>query len=42
VASGMSGVPIIPLAKKIYPMLAVFMIAVFAVTYISWFSLALL
>jgi len=42
VASGMSGVPIIPLAKKIYPMLAVFMIAVFALTYISWFSLALL
>ncbi len=42
VASGMANVPIIPIAKKAYPMLAVFMIAVLAITYISWFSLALL
>ncbi|MCI7301615.1 TRAP transporter large permease [Ihubacter massiliensis] len=42
VASGMSGVGIMPLAKKAYPMIAVFMLAVIAIAFIPWFSTALL
>ena len=42
VASGMSGIGIIPMSKKLYPMIGVFMIAVALVVFVPWFSLALL
>ncbi len=42
VASGMSGIGIIPMSKKLYPMIGVFFIAVILVVCVPWFSLALL
>lgn len=42
VASGMSGVGIMPLGKKTYPILGVFMIAALLIVFVPWFSMALL
>ena len=42
VASGMSGIGIMPMSKKLYPMIGVFLIAVILIVFVPWFSTALL